>query len=101
MTATIEVRRGTVFSSIIDAARSFNADLLVMGAHRRRLLSDVFTGTTLERVLRTGGTPALMVNAATFVPYESVLLALDTSEASARAARCAHGRVRKRHSGCR
>jgi universal stress protein E len=88
ITATVEVRRGTVFTSIIDAAQSLNADLLVMGAHRRRLLSDVFTGTTLERVLRMGATPILMVNAATFVPYESVLLALDASEVS-RAARTA------------
>lgn len=89
ITAAVEVRSGTVFASINEAAQSSNADLLVMGAHRRRLLNDVFTGTTLERVLRTGVTPVLMVNAATFVPYESVLLALDTSEASAQAARSA------------
>jgi universal stress protein E len=91
ITATVEVRSGTIFESINEAAQSSKPDLLVMGAHRRRLLSDVFTGTTLERVLRTGETPVLMVNAATFVPYESVLLALDTSEASARAARSACG----------
>jgi universal stress protein E len=89
ITATAEVRSGMVFASIIETAESLHADLLVLGAHRRRLLSDVFTGTTLERMLRTGGTPVLMVNAATFVPYESVLLALDTSEASAHAARSA------------
>jgi len=83
-TTTVEIRRGTVFVAIVEATQSLSADLLVMGVHRRRLVR-VITGTTLERVLRTGQHPVLMVNAVTLVPYESVLLALDASAASARA----------------
>jgi nucleotide-binding universal stress UspA family protein len=33
-----------------------------MGAHRKRILRDVFIGTTIERVMRTGRHPVLMVN---------------------------------------
>jgi len=87
--ATVEVRVGTAFVAILEAARTSNAELIVMGAHRRRLLRDVVAGTTIERVLRTGGHPVLMVNTATLVDYQSVLVALDASEASARALRVA------------
>jgi universal stress protein E len=88
ITAAVEIRRGTVSATIAEAARFLKADLLVMGVHRRSLVSEII-GTTLDRVLRTGRGPVLMVNAATFASYESVLLALDASEASARAVRTA------------
>ena len=88
--ATVEIRTGTVFQSIVEAARTWKADVVVLGAHRRRILRDVVVGTTIERVIRTAAHPVLMVNTATLVPYEFVLLALDTSEASARAVQTAH-----------
>jgi universal stress protein E len=88
--AEAETRAGSVFQSIIEAAREWETDLIVLGAHRRRILRDVIVGTTIERVIRTGRLPVLMVNTATFVPYESVLMALDTSEASAHALNTAH-----------
>src|SRR6185437_7902522 len=84
-----EIATGSAFDSIVKAAQKWNADLLVLGAHRRRILRDVIVGTTIERVMRTGRHPVLMVNAATSVRYESVLLALDASDASARAVRAA------------
>ena len=87
--ASIEVRVGNAFTAILEAARAANAELIVMGAHRRRLLRDILAGTTIERVLRTGDHPVLMVNAAALVAYESVLVALDASDASARALRVA------------
>ena len=85
-----EIRIATAYEAIVAAARTMNADLIVMGAPRRRLLHNVIVGTTIERVLRTAGHPVLMVNAATLVDYESVLVALDASEASARALRAAN-----------
>ena len=33
-----------------------------MGAHRKQFLRDIFVGTTIERVIRTGPYPVLMVN---------------------------------------
>ena len=84
-----EIAVGSVFEGIVKMAQTWNADLLVLGAHRRRILRDVVVGTTIERVMRTGQHPVLMVNAATRVRYGSVLLALDASDASARAVRAA------------
>ena len=78
-----EVRPGAVFQTIVSTAQAEDADLVVMGAHRKRILKDVVVGTTLERVMRTGSAPVLMVNAVTTAPYDSVLLAIDASEASA------------------
>jgi nucleotide-binding universal stress UspA family protein len=86
---TPEVRVGTPFRTIIEAARDAKADMIVMGAPRRRLLQDVIVGTTTERVLRTGGHPVLVVNVPDAAPYTSVLAALDASDASARALRVA------------
>ena len=82
-----EITAGSVFDSIVKAAQTWNADLLVLGAHRRRILRAVIVGTTIERVMRTGHHPVLMVNSASLVRYESVLLALDASDASAHAVR--------------
>lgn len=78
-----EVRPGAVFQTIVSTAQAEDADLVVMGAHRKRILKDVVVGTTLERVMRTGSCPVLMVNTVTTAPYDSVLLAIDASEASA------------------
>ena len=44
---------GDPFDGILKVAAEVNADLVVMGSHRKQLL-DVIVGTTLERVLRKG-----------------------------------------------
>ncbi|MCB8823361.1 universal stress protein [Microvirga rosea] len=53
---------GDPFDGILRAAASTGADLIVMGAHRKQLLRDILVGTTIERVIRTGPHPVLMVN---------------------------------------
>lgn len=85
----ILVKPGNPFEVIVETAREQEADLIVMGAHRKRLLRDIFVGTTIERVIRTGNSPVLMVNAYPNGGYRRLLLAIDLSEASARAARVA------------
>ena len=87
--AAIEVVAGNAFESIARHAREWNAGLIVMGAHRRRALADVFIGSTLERVLRADGAPVLVVNADGHLPYDDVLLALDVSPASRQAVQSA------------
>lgn len=57
-------------------------DLVVMGAHRRRILADVFVGTTIERVIRTSARPVLMASGPAAAPYRSVVAALDFSPSS-------------------
>lgn len=83
------VRVGDPFDVIVRTAREQEADLIVLGAHRKRILRDIFVGTTIERVMRTGSAPVLMVNSYPNDPYRRLLLAIDMSEASGRAAQAA------------
>jgi len=81
------VVRGHPFDGILRAATSTGAELIVMGAHRKQFLRDIFTGTTIERVIRRGKCPVLMVNNEAQRRYERVLAPVDMSEASAEAIR--------------
>jgi universal stress protein E len=85
----LRVEAGDAFDAIIRTAEQEAADLVVMGEHRKRLLVDMFIGTTIERVMRLGRRPVLMVNAPPGRPYAKVLAALDKSESSAEALRSA------------
>ena len=83
---------GDPFDGILRTAGLIKADLIVMGAHRKELLRDIFVGTTIERVIRTGSYPVLMVNREVEQShreversYRNVLAAVDMSEPSARA----------------
>jgi universal stress protein E len=82
----IQARRmvvtGDPFDGILRAAAEIQADLIVMGSHRKQLLLDIFIGTTIERVIRKGSFPVLMVNNEAQRRYEKVVVPLDMSEAS-------------------
>lgn len=86
----LRVEAGDAFDTIIQMAEAERADLVVMGEHRKRLLRDVFVGTTIERVMRLGRRPVLMVNAPPERPYRRVLATVDMSEPSAHALRTAN-----------
>ena len=83
------VKTGDPFQEIVKVAAENNVDLIAMGSHRRRILRDVFVGTTIERVMRTGHHPVLMVNTEPKGPYRRVVIATDLSEPSANALRTA------------
>jgi len=78
---------GDPFDGILRTAAELEIGLVVMGAHRKQLLRDIFIGTTIERVIRTGPYPVLMVNNETCEPYRRVLAPVDLSERSADAVR--------------
>ena len=80
---------GDPFAGILGTAESIKADVILMGAHRKQLLRDIFVGTTIERVIRTGPYPVLMVNDKVERPYATALAAVDMSESSAHAIRTA------------
>ena len=80
---------GDPFDGILRAAADVNADLIVMGSHRKQLLLDIFIGTTIERVIRKGPFPVLMVNNEAQRKYENVVAPVDMSDASADALRVA------------
>lgn len=75
------------FAGIVRAAAEVAPDLLVIGPHRRRVLQDVFVGTTAERTIRSVACPVLMVNAPPVGSYRHVMLTTDLSEGAAHAAR--------------
>ena len=79
------VERGDPNQQILAAAKKLDCELLVMGAHRKSVLRDIFVGTTVERVLRSGQLPVLVVNQPAGGQYRDLLIALDTSPASAHA----------------
>jgi nucleotide-binding universal stress UspA family protein len=80
---------GDPFDGILRAASAVKADLIVMGTHRKQFLLDIFVGTTIERVIRRGALPVLMVNNEAQRTYENVVAPLDMSDASADAIRVA------------
>ena len=80
---------GDPFDGILRAAKDVNAELIVMGSHRKQLLLDIFTGTTIERVARKGTFPVLMVNHEAQRKYQNVVAPVDMSENSANALRVA------------
>jgi nucleotide-binding universal stress UspA family protein len=80
-----EVSVGVPFVEIIRAARSSNADLVVLGAHGGHYLREWLLGTTAERVIRKGDRSVLVVKKPPKGPYRRLLVAVDFSETSKRA----------------
>ncbi len=85
--ADISVRRGRVATEIAAEAADIAADLVVVGAHGGDWLADLFLGSTAENVVRSLPVPVLLVKQPAGSDYRTVMLAVDTSEASADAAR--------------
>lgn len=77
-----------IVPGILAAADEASADLIVIGPHRRRL-SDIFTGTTAERMVRRSRLPLLVAVHVPSAPYARTLLALDFDAASRSAAAAA------------
>ncbi|NEW86963.1 universal stress protein [Rhodopseudomonas sp. WA056] len=74
---------GEPFQALADAADGVDADLVVLGPHRRQALRDIFIGTTAERTIRSTRRPVIMANAVPSAHYGSVLVATDLSDCSA------------------
>ena len=83
------VTTGHAFGGILRTAESVSPELIVMGQHRKQVLLDMFVGTTIERVVRGGRYPVLMVNNEAQRNYERVVVPVDMSEAAAHAIRVA------------
>ncbi len=80
---------GEPASAILAAAEAAEADLLVLGLHRRRPLADLVSATTMERIVRNSLRPVLLAAEPAETPYASVLAGLDLSPAAAAAVRTA------------
>jgi universal stress protein E len=80
-TPNIAVRTGSPSRIILETAAESQADLLILGPHRKRGLRDVLEGTLAEKAL-TARCPLLIVQQAPREAYNNVLLALDLSATS-------------------
>jgi nucleotide-binding universal stress UspA family protein len=59
--STAIVREGNPRVEIIEAAKEFGADLIVISTHGRTGLAHVFLGSTTERIVRKAPCPVLVV----------------------------------------
>jgi nucleotide-binding universal stress UspA family protein len=60
-TAIIDARGRVVSDAILEQAKKFRADVIVMGTHGRRGLNRLLLGSDAERVLRSAEVPVLLV----------------------------------------
>jgi len=79
------VRSGNPGQVLVEMADELNAGLVVLGTHRQRSLRGALAERVAESVLSARGCPVLMARHEPEGPYRNVLLAVDASEASARA----------------
>lgn len=70
------------FAEIIKTSQESKADLIVMGVHNKVGFMDMFVGTTIERVIRKGLKPVLMVVDKPKDDYKSVVVGCDFSDAA-------------------
>jgi len=80
---------GAVLEQIARVRDETSADLLVVGARGASILRRAVLGSTAERLVGTASLPILVVKQIPHLTYESVLVAVDFSDASSKALRCA------------
>jgi nucleotide-binding universal stress UspA family protein len=89
----VVVARGRVAASILDTAKSMDADLIVMGTHGLGGFERFVLGSATEKVLRKAACPVLTVPPASQtsarLPYARLLCPVDFSDSSLAALRFA------------
>ena len=55
------VKEGDLPTAIIETAKEYNADIIVMGSHSRRWLDEILVGSITEKVLHRTSTPLFIV----------------------------------------
>jgi nucleotide-binding universal stress UspA family protein len=89
--ANPRVAFGRGFEEVLRHAEDTSADLVALGVHRNASGRSLFTGTTVERVIRHGETPVLVVRDRVEGPYGKILVGVDFSPYARRAAEFALG----------
>lgn len=87
--AEMRVLHGDAAPAILKTAMEAEADLLVLGTHRPRLIADLVMETCAERIVRACACPVLVVVAPPGGPYRSIVAAVDFSPAATAAIRAA------------
>ncbi len=81
----LSVQFGKDWIEILRQAEALRAELVVLGLHRERSLQDLFRGTTVERAIRNGNVPVLVVKERAQRGYRSIVVGIDFSVYSRRA----------------
>lgn len=76
---SVLIAEGRDHQTILDVAEKNGCDLLILGRHRDESVDKPLRGTTMERVLRQGRTPVLVVADRTESPYRKVMIGVDFS----------------------
>src|SRR5262245_53698181 len=86
---TIELRDGDPATLIAKASREYNARIIAAGLGRHRVLDRLFGDETVLRLLRVAPVPVFAVSSSFAGAPHRIVVALDFSETSIRAARMA------------
>lgn len=86
---TNNVRFGQPVPEIVARANELGAELTVIGAHGGNFFTDLFLGNNADKLARTSKSPVLLVKNQTAKAYQQVLVPVDFSENSLRAAHMA------------
>jgi nucleotide-binding universal stress UspA family protein len=89
--ASFDVRAevGKAPDTILKVAEEIAADVIVVGAGRRRTLVEKVLGSTADRIVRSSAVPVLVVKDPDDGPYRHVMAAIDLSQSSPFVARTA------------
>lgn len=79
---SVRILDGDPYAEIIESAEEIDADLIILGMHRKNTLRDLFRGTTMDRVIRAGRQPVLIVHRRAVSPYRRIAVATDFSVCS-------------------
>lgn len=83
------VQAADIFNEILLHAHSTKAELIILGMHGKTKLRDLFVGTTMERIIRSGLKPVLVVKNNTVGGYQKIISGIDYSPGSHAAFRMA------------
>ncbi|WP_136248472.1 universal stress protein [Halomonas borealis] len=75
----IQTVAGAPYAEIIREAHEREADMIILGTHRKRGQPDLVTGTSLARVLRGAPCPVLSVSHPATQPWQDILVPVDFS----------------------
>lgn len=92
--AGLRVEIDTAARAILAYAEGVDADLVVLGPHRRRGMADAVLGSTADRVVRSARVPCLVARGEPRFPLRRVVVPLDFSEPARAALRAAFGLCR-------
>jgi len=82
----VKIVVGQGSDDILDAAEDLDADLIVLGIHRNETAISMSLGATVERVIKMGTRPVLVVKSRARHPYWKIMIGVDFSEHSQHAA---------------